>query len=75
MGSKSLSDAAIMALIAWHEASKENSQDSDDDWAAGFMKVQRLQDNLCKYFSSEEITGFILHREKLDKIIESYKSK
>jgi hypothetical protein len=67
-----LSDAAIITLIAWLDASDRNAKDTDEDWPKGFMEVQKLQEKLRTYFTKQEITGFILNMDKLRDIINQY---
>ena len=45
--------------------SKKNEAMSDDEWAAGFKKVQRAQDEIKKLLGDDYITTIILHRDEL----------
>lgn len=47
--------------------SKKNSQQSDDDWAAGFKKVQKAQDKVRELLGSEYVTVCIFHGGELIK--------
>jgi hypothetical protein len=45
--------------------SKENAQQSDDDWAKGFKKVRKAQDKVRELLGGEYVTAIILNRDKL----------
>ena len=64
-----MEDVAMLALIAWLDASDRNAQQSDEEWTSGFQEVMTLQAILSKHFSMSEIDGFIIHKDELREII------
>jgi len=60
---------AIKALILWLSMSDLNAKQSDEEWAKGFALVQKAQEALGQYFTSEEITAFILNKDELRTIL------
>ena len=74
VGKMKISDKAMIALIDYVDASDKNTQMSDDEWAAGFRVVQQKTENLRKYFTSDEIKGFITNRSELREIINAHKT-
>ena len=68
-----MTNTAMVALIAWLDASDKNAQQNDTEWSAGFKKVMLAQDALKRYFSSNEISGFIINKEELRAVVSSYK--
>ncbi len=47
--------------------SKANEAMDDDEWAAGFKKVQIAQDKVKKLLGGDYVTAIILHRDELIK--------
>ena len=45
--------------------SKQNAAMNDDEWAAGFRKVQKAQDNVKKLLGGDYVTAIILNRDEL----------
>ena len=45
--------------------SKQNAEMNDDDWAAGFRKVQSAQDKVKKLLGGDYVTAIILNRDEL----------
>ena len=45
--------------------SRENAQNNDDDWAAGFKKVQKAQDRVRAILGSDYVTACIFYRNEL----------
>lgn len=68
-----MTNTAMVALIAWLDASDKNAQQNDTEWAAGFRKVMTAQDALKRYFSSKEISGFIINKDELRAVVATYK--
>lgn len=68
-----MTNAAMVALIAWLDASDKNAQQNDTEWSEGFKKVMSAQDALKRYFSSNEISGFIINKDELRKIISEHR--
>ncbi len=47
--------------------SKQNASQSDDDWAAGFRKVQKAQDKVRSLLGGDYVTTIIFNRDELIK--------
>jgi hypothetical protein len=47
--------------------SKANAQQSDDEWAVGFKKVQKAQDKVRDLLGSDYVTVCIMDRDELIK--------
>jgi hypothetical protein len=47
--------------------SKANETMDDDDWAAGFKKVQKAQDKVKKLLGNDYVTACIFHGDELIK--------
>ena len=62
---KNLSNTAMVALIAWLDASDRNAKDTDENWAKGFREVKKALTSLEKYFTPQEITEFIVNKDEL----------
>ncbi|MGX8711620.1 MAG: hypothetical protein ACQGTM_15415 [bacterium] len=45
--------------------SKKNAQQNDDDWAAGFKKVQKAQDKVRALLGDDYVTVCIFYRDEL----------
>ena len=45
--------------------SKQNAEMNDNDWAAGFAKVQKAQDKVRKLLGGDYVTAIILNRDEL----------
>lgn len=68
-----MTNAAMVALIAWLDASDKNAKQNDTEWSAGFKNVMTAQDALKRYFSSNEISSFIINKDELRAVVAAYK--
>jgi len=69
MAKTTLSNKAMIALIAYVDASYRNAKDTDENWAKGFREVEHTLDALHKYFTQQEIDGIIINKSELREIL------